>query len=148
MNETLPAPSSPDQPAARRQIDRRQRRSAACFAGLRPGFEPVPPVFRGVVECDRRQVRGRAVFQMLVEQRQHHFAAELLDFVACDLAEVFVERFAGFKLGTVYQDCIGPRKSVSEVIMVPEKCEPAIFQRGGAVVIFALEPGDVLVDEF
>lgn len=72
---------------------------------------------------------------------------EPLDLIGCDLTEVLVQRFAGSELGAVDKDRVWPRDLIAEVVIVPEQGEPTIFERCRPVVIFAMETGNVLVDQ-
>src|SRR3546814_10175887 len=59
------------------EIGGRQLRRAAAGTGERPGSEAIPVIFAGVVDGGGGQIGGRAVLQILVEERQHHVLAEL-----------------------------------------------------------------------
>src|SRR3546814_10869514 len=58
-------------------IDRRQRRRTALLAGERPGREAIPVIFAGVVNGGGGQVGGRAVLQILIEERSEEHTSEL-----------------------------------------------------------------------
>ena len=74
------------QPAAGEQVQRLRLRCATLRTTLRPGLEPVPMVFAGVVDEDRRRVGLRcARDQVLVEERLQHVAAELQRGIAVPL---------------------------------------------------------------
>ena len=62
-------------------------------------------------------------------------AAEALDLVGRHLAEVLVERLAGFELFGVDQQRARPGQPVAVVVVVAEQREPPVLQRRRAVVV-------------
>ena len=62
-------------------------------------------------------------------------AAEPLDLVRRHLAEVLVERLAGFELRAVDQDRVRAGEPVAVIVVVAEQLEAAVFERRRAVVV-------------
>ncbi len=84
---------------------------------------------------------------LLVAGALDDLAAEALDLVGGHVAEVVVERLAGFELLAVDQQGARPGERVAVFVEVAEQGEAAVDQRGRAVVVLALEAGDVVVDQ-
>ena len=75
-------------------------------------------------------------------------AAEALDLVRGHRAEVVVERIAGFELLGVDEQRVGPRQRVAGgLVEVAEQRQAAVLERGRAVLVLAVEAGDVVVDQ-
>ncbi len=62
-------------------------------------------------------------------------AAEALDLVGRHAAEVVVQRLAGFELLAVDQQRVRARQRVAVLVEVAEQRQPAVLERGGAVVV-------------
>ena len=79
----------------------------------------------------------------------YDLAAEAFDLVGSHGAKVVVECIAGFELFGVDQQGVGAGERVAGgFVKVSEESEASVFERGGAVLILALEAGDVVVNEF
>ena len=74
-------------------------------------------------------------------------AAEALDLVRGHVAEVLVERLAGFELFGVDQQRARPGQPVAVLVVVPEERKAPVLQRRRAVVVLAVEAGDEVVDQ-
>ena len=74
-------------------------------------------------------------------------AAEPLDLVAGRGSEVLVERLSGFELLAVDEQGAWTRQRIAVLVEVPEQIEPPLLQRGGAVLVLALEARDEVVDQ-
>ncbi len=56
-------------------------------------------------------------------------AAEPVDFVGRHVAEILVERLAGFELLAVDQQRARPRQPVAVFVIIPEQLETAVYRR-------------------
>ena len=75
-------------------------------------------------------------------------AAEALDLVGRHAAEIVVERIAGFELLAVDQQRVRARRAGCRgLVEVAEQREAAVLQRGRAILVLAMEAGDVVVDQ-
>ena len=74
-------------------------------------------------------------------------APEALDLVAGHLAEIVVERLARFELLAVDQQGAGPCEAVTVVVVIAEQRQAAVFEHLRAVLLLAVEAGDVVVNE-
>ena len=75
-------------------------------------------------------------------------AAKALDLVGGHAAEIVVERIAGFELLAVDEQRVRARERIAGgFVEIAEQREAPVFQRGGAVVVLAMEAGDEVVNE-
>ncbi len=74
-------------------------------------------------------------------------AAEAIDFISSQRAEVVVQRFTGFELLAVDQQRARAPEWIAVFVVVAEQIQPTEFKLAGAVLVLPLETGDVVVDE-
>ena len=74
-------------------------------------------------------------------------AAEALDLVGCHAAEIVVQRFTGFELFAVDQQCVRSRERVAVLVEIAKKCEAACYRRLRSVIVLPEKTGDVVVDQ-
>jgi hypothetical protein len=67
----------------------------------------------------------------------NHFPLELLNFRACDLAEIRVKRLARLELLAIDQERIGPCQPVPVLVIVPEQVEMPLMDHLPFIIIVA-----------
>ena len=77
----------------------------------------------------------------------HPLPPESVDLVRGCPAEVIAELLARFQLLTIDQKGAGDGVAVPVAVEVAEELQPAVVQGGRAVLVFPLEPRDVVVDQ-
>ncbi len=111
---------------------------AAKLAGLADGVHDLAEQF----------LVGDVVAGTGVAGALHDLAAKALDLVGGHAAEVVVERVAGFELLAVDEQRVRARERVAGgFVEIAEQCEATVLQRGGAVLVLAMEAGDEVVNE-
>ena len=113
-----------------------------------PGLSSQPARLADRVHDLAKEVLIREVLSLgTVASPLHDLAAEPLDLVSCRVPEGSVQCVPGFELFAVDEEGAGTRERVAQLVEVSEKCEAALFERFRAIVVLAMEPGDVVVDQ-
>ena len=102
----------------------------------------------GVHHFAQQVVVGKALGLAAVAGAFDDLPAKALDLIGRGNPEVPAERFPGVELFAVDQQGVRSGERVAVVVEVAEQFQPSVLQRRGAVLMLALEPGNVVVDQF
>ena len=101
------------------------------------------------VHCFAQQVLVREAFGLAaVAGARDDLAAEALDLVARGDPEVPAESFPGVELLAVDQQRVRSGERVAVFVEVAKQLQPSVLERRGAVLMLAMKPGDVVVEQF
>ena len=102
----------------------------------------------GVHHFAQQVLVGEAFGLAAVAGARDDLATEALDLVARGDPEVPAESFPGVELLAVDQQGVRSGERVAVFVEVPKQLQPSVLERRGAVLMLAMKPGDVVVEQF